>query len=351
MPKDYVIVKGEFGAEMFFIQSGKCDVVVEKIQPALINETIANRAQRMKKRLSVGALFRASNPTNDDDSGYNSGVDSIASNSGISLRKENAGARTIEEAVKELSVGNYFGEIALVTDSKRTASIRSRTFTELLVLSRVAFNEITENNRDDREEMKDHILKRYPDAQRQMNALKEQEEEEEREKFSDNSPKVAGASMRDSGGSMRSQASSSAGERLGGAGGRPTMSKRVSFIALHAQSKGGGHHGGGEHHGHDVENEMHEVRAQMRGLQQMLSIVVRNVEEMNSDMHADRDRMDATKKKMQEKMRKMKGKQESKKMGERTWAGRSQGEAAEPPRSPVPAVAHVGNQRTGDGRL
>ena len=29
MPKDYVIVKGEFGSEMFFIQSGKCDVIVE----------------------------------------------------------------------------------------------------------------------------------------------------------------------------------------------------------------------------------------------------------------------------------------------------------------------------------
>jgi len=41
----------------------------------------------------------------------------------------------------------------------------------------------------------------------------------------------------------------------------------------------------------------------------------------------------------------MKGKQGSKKMGERTRSGRSQGEAAEPPRSPVPAVAHVGNQR------
>ena len=29
MPKDYVIVKGEFGSEMFFIQSGKCDVIIE----------------------------------------------------------------------------------------------------------------------------------------------------------------------------------------------------------------------------------------------------------------------------------------------------------------------------------
>ena len=151
---------------MFFIQSGKCDVVVEKqiVMTEMDLEKRRKRKQSIRKRLSMGALFTRSpkQEASDSDDSNDDPLDSQSSFMMTSMRESpNATTvRTVEEAVKELATGDYFGEIALVTDSKRTASIRSRTFTELLVLSRDAFNDITENNRDEREEMKDQILKR-----------------------------------------------------------------------------------------------------------------------------------------------------------------------------------------------
>ena len=136
MPKDYVIVKGEFGQEMFFIQSGKCDVIIEvtqkvdakKIVPQSskfnfkhamkkVGKATAAATTRMRERSTRGSIV-------EDDSGWQSGRDSevrqTASNRD-STRVEMGGDiyRVVEKVVKELETGSYFGEIALVTDSRR----------------------------------------------------------------------------------------------------------------------------------------------------------------------------------------------------------------------------------------
>mmetsp|Transcript_14363 Transcript_14363/g.29565 ORF Transcript_14363/g.29565 Transcript_14363/m.29565 type:complete len:1255 (-) Transcript_14363:67-3831(-) len=178
MPKDYVIVKGEFGQEMFFIQSGKCDVIIEiskkvddeEDSPAQkgrikgwgkkIGKKIKERTHREKKGGGVASGISRMLSMNPNGSGR----ESIGGNRESGRMSVNGSVyKVVEKAVKELDAGSYFGEIALITDSRRTASIRSRTFTELLVLCRDDFNRITENNQEDREEMKDQIKKRYND--------------------------------------------------------------------------------------------------------------------------------------------------------------------------------------------
>ncbi|EGB07538.1 hypothetical protein AURANDRAFT_15540, partial [Aureococcus anophagefferens] len=76
MPDDYIILVGEFGHEMFFIKSGTVDV------------------------------FR---------------IDEA------------------EQIVCSLREGEYFGDVALLTKSQRTATIKARTFVTCAIISRDQF--------------------------------------------------------------------------------------------------------------------------------------------------------------------------------------------------------------------
>ncbi|GMI13091.1 hypothetical protein TrVE_jg2557 [Triparma verrucosa] len=270
MPKDYVIVKGEFGQEMFFIQSGKCDVIVE-ITTALTTselDAIGHTKSSVKDRLfgkrglaktsTFGfAGFKAVNigkrtQKSDEENEYNlsgrgtpSGSDKDGNDAGRTSNRVSINGtlyKVVEKSVKELDTGSYFGEIALITDSRRTASIRSRTFTELLVLSRDDFMRITENNQDDREEMKAQIRSRYKTDKNVTKLFK----------------KDAGDATANASDELEKQ-------RAGATYARATAGRRQSFLQVHAAS---GANGG--HKNSMVDNEIHELKGQLRTMQSLM---------------------------------------------------------------------------------
>jgi hypothetical protein len=81
MPMDYIVLRGEMGNEMFFIQSGVVEV-----------------------------------------------TNSVASEDGTKTKR----------ALKELQYGNFFGEISITMACKRPANVRAKTYCELCLLQRDA---------------------------------------------------------------------------------------------------------------------------------------------------------------------------------------------------------------------
>ncbi|KAG9410490.1 hypothetical protein AC1031_018530 [Aphanomyces cochlioides] len=112
LPSDFVIVRGEVGHDMYFIESGSCHVT---------NTTIKRKATRLCP--------------NDADS-----------------------------APKVMGPGDYFGEIALLLNCKRTAHVQAVVFSELCVLSRDVFNDVTDKYTEDRVVIEQFITEKYDPA-------------------------------------------------------------------------------------------------------------------------------------------------------------------------------------------
>ncbi|KAF0755767.1 hypothetical protein AaE_004864, partial [Aphanomyces astaci] len=102
LPGDYIVVKGEVGMDMYFVQNGECEVT-----------------------------------------------------------KPPATRLGNDEVLKKLFQGDYFGEIALLMNCKRTANVRAITFAELCVLSRSVFEQITDKYAEDREKIETFITEMY----------------------------------------------------------------------------------------------------------------------------------------------------------------------------------------------
>jgi hypothetical protein len=120
MPMDYIVLRGEMGNEMFFIQSGVVEV-----------------------------------------------TNSVATEDGTKDQR----------VLKELQYGDFFGEISIMMDCKRTANVRAKTYCELCLLQRDDFNVILSHHAEDRKSIEDLILAKYanPDEFRQkiVNALRD----------------------------------------------------------------------------------------------------------------------------------------------------------------------------------
>ncbi|KAF0692498.1 hypothetical protein As57867_016363, partial [Aphanomyces stellatus] len=109
LPNDYVIVRGEVGHDMYFIQSGSCEVTKATIK-------------------------RNATPTC---------------------------AKDADSAPKLMGQGDYFGEIALLLNCKRTANVQATTFAELCVLTRDVFEDVTSKYTDDRAVIERFITEKY----------------------------------------------------------------------------------------------------------------------------------------------------------------------------------------------
>ncbi|KDO34165.1 hypothetical protein SPRG_19017 [Saprolegnia parasitica CBS 223.65] len=121
LPGDYIVVKGEIGFDMFFVQSGSCEVT---------------------------------KPLSSDPRPYDN-----------------------EEVLKVLVQGDYFGEISLLMNCKRTANVRACTFAELCVLTRSVFEDITAQYIEDRQTIEKFIKEMY-DPKALEAILKAQNEDE-----------------------------------------------------------------------------------------------------------------------------------------------------------------------------
>ncbi|RHY32414.1 hypothetical protein DYB32_002576 [Aphanomyces invadans] len=114
MADDFVVARGEIGYEMYFIQSGSCDLIQYQI------------------------MF-------DDHT-----------------RKKN---KPIHQAtgtlVRTLLEGDFFGEIALLMNCKQTVTLKATMFTEICVLTRDLFHDITAKYVDDHKVIESFIREKY----------------------------------------------------------------------------------------------------------------------------------------------------------------------------------------------
>jgi len=237
LPKDYVVVMGEMGHEMYFIQEGTCEVTIASIVlppavPAQVEQ--ANRRRReehereeeemaMSASVVPGMLGKLS--TRDRGSARNllgrkgsakivngrvvapaSLSDRRGSGNG-NFRKAGTGVIDSELADKKrgsvlghfeeqeeidevyynehekvlttLPKGSFFGEVALLLSVKRTANVRSLTFSELCILDRDIFAKILEGYAEDQKIMEEMILSKYENMSNVMAEVSRKEGEDE----------------------------------------------------------------------------------------------------------------------------------------------------------------------------
>lgn len=130
MPGDYVVVRGEVGNDMYFVQNGVCEVT---------------------KDIALQSGRSLSSIANDPESFSN------------------------EIVLKVLGQGDYFGEIALLMNCKRTANVRAQVFSELCTLTREVFESISLRYLEDRNIIEKFIMDKYDPGMLQA-AMKQSQE-------------------------------------------------------------------------------------------------------------------------------------------------------------------------------
>jgi CRP-like cAMP-binding protein len=119
LPQDWVILKGDIGSELYIISRGVVQVFVVDPMEEIADEGVMSRDEKRNNLLKAA----------EDES--------------IFLRR-----------------GNFFGEVSLLMETRRTTSVQARTVTELNVLVQEVFEEILRESPEFAEEMKNLVLKR-----------------------------------------------------------------------------------------------------------------------------------------------------------------------------------------------
>lgn len=130
MPGDYVVVRGEVGNDMYFVQNGICEVT---------------------KDITLQSGKSLTNIASDPETSSN------------------------EIVLKILGQGDYFGEIALLMNCKRTANVRAQVFSELCTLTREVFENISLRYLEDRSIIEKFIMDKYDPGMLQA-AMKQSQE-------------------------------------------------------------------------------------------------------------------------------------------------------------------------------
>ena len=198
LPGDYVVTMGDYGDCMYFIYTGQCEVLVPLTEPELeakrqsiIEEeeqkrngrrrsSIGNSAAQFGDMIRRGSRAGGHNPRNsmknadgtdmkiveemkDERSG--GVVRSVTKALGKGAIKGEAVKKPVKtrtyKVVATLNAGQYFGEVAVVLHSKRTASIRSKACCEVCVLTNEIYNSVAEQYPKDAHYMKSIILSKY----------------------------------------------------------------------------------------------------------------------------------------------------------------------------------------------
>ncbi|TMW63841.1 hypothetical protein Poli38472_002782 [Pythium oligandrum] len=132
MPGDYVVVRGEVGNDMYFVQNGICEVTKE-VNPQT-TQSFSPSVQAVPPDVVIN-----------------------------------------EVVLKTLGQGDYFGEIALLMNCKRTANVRAQVFSELCALTRDVFENISLRYLEDRNIIEKFIMDKYDPSMLQA-AMKQSQE-------------------------------------------------------------------------------------------------------------------------------------------------------------------------------
>jgi len=158
MPGDYVVVRGEVGNDMYFVQNGICEVTKEiDASPVPLPRTASRLSQAAQ-----AAMNKVSH------SGRESNASQIPT-------PPPAPPKPKEIVLKVLGQGDYFGEIALLMNCKRTANVRAQVFSELCTLTREVFENISTRYLEDRNIIEKFIMDKY-DPNMLQAAMKQSQE-------------------------------------------------------------------------------------------------------------------------------------------------------------------------------
>ncbi|OWZ22430.1 Voltage-gated Ion Channel [Phytophthora megakarya] len=160
MPGDYVVVRGEVGNDMYFVQNGICEVTKEIDVPPVLMQRSPSRLSQAAQAAQAALHMKTSHSTTD-------------TNSSSQLPRTTAKAK--EAILKVLSQGDYFGEIALLMNCKRTANVRAQVFSELCTLTREVFESISQRYLEDRNIIEKFIMDKYDPSMLQA-AMKQSQE-------------------------------------------------------------------------------------------------------------------------------------------------------------------------------
>ena len=199
LPGDYVVHKDDFGSTMYFIYTGQCLVMVPLSVKEVLEkqkEAAEDKRKARKSSVTLGALLGKKNKVVDEKwDSESDGEDSTegrttsvqvpggprqAPRGRISTRASGRASARVErrpsaldelkkkkaghgksKIVATLNAGQYFGEVALVLQSKRTASIRSKGISELCVLSKSIYDGVASLYPEDAKMMKTIIMRKY----------------------------------------------------------------------------------------------------------------------------------------------------------------------------------------------
>ncbi|ETL87122.1 hypothetical protein, variant 1 [Phytophthora nicotianae] len=162
MPGDYIVVRGEVGNDMYFVQNGICEVTkeVEVLSPAPLQRNPSRLSQASQAAQAV--LNRKGSQLPRDSNASQAALPPVAT-------------KTKEIILKVLGQGDYFGEIALLMNCKRTANVRAQVFSELCTLTREVFESISQRYLEDRSIIEKFIMDKYDPSMLQA-AMKQSQE-------------------------------------------------------------------------------------------------------------------------------------------------------------------------------
>ncbi|GMH54472.1 hypothetical protein TL16_g01680 [Triparma laevis f. inornata] len=246
LPGDYIISHDDYGDSMYFIYTGQCEVIVPMSKEELEKESYERRkstdagmegnegrrkssVSNMLSNLVPGRRPSTSNVTKTtiaegededrvSDSSRDSGGRVSAQNSrratAVAIGAMNSAKTMLSRANKQpqpevkkkqkvykivatLRAGQYFGEVALVLHSKRTASIRSKGCCEVCVLTKGVYDRVAQEYPADAWSMRNIILQKYGNLDHtrktivdaNANRLSKEGEAEEEKKSKRESPK------------------------------------------------------------------------------------------------------------------------------------------------------------------
>ncbi|KAF4135235.1 Cyclic nucleotide-binding domain [Phytophthora infestans] len=161
MPGDYIVVRGEVGNDMYFVQNGICEVTKEvDVAPVPLPRNPSRLSQA--SQVAQAVLHRK-------------GSQSPRQSNASQLPQTSMAIKTKEIILKVLGQGDYFGEIALLMNCKRTANVRAQVFSELCTLTREVFESISQRYLEDRSIIEKFIMDKYDPSMLQA-AMKQSQE-------------------------------------------------------------------------------------------------------------------------------------------------------------------------------
>ncbi|KAG6964788.1 hypothetical protein JG688_00007548 [Phytophthora aleatoria] len=148
MPGDYIVVRGEVGNDMYFVQNGVCEVTKEvDVAPVPLPRNPSRLSQATQAAQAVLQRKGTQSPRQ--------------SNASQLPPLTPVATKTKEVILKVLGQGDYFGEIALLMNCKRTANVRAQVFSELCTLTREVFESISQRYLEDRSIIEKFIMDKY----------------------------------------------------------------------------------------------------------------------------------------------------------------------------------------------